>query len=285
MLRMVYGFIHCVIIPLSSSIQTVVNGLSGEVRFDNQGLRSQFALDIVELGADGLATVGQWNSSTATLNWTRDALADDGDISNSLNNKTFTIMIALTAPYGMLKDSALSLTGNDRYEGYCIDLIEELALLLGFNYTFRVQEDKKYGSINNVTGEWDGMIRELHEERADLAITDLTITSEREMGADFTMPFMSLGISILYRKPTKEEPSLLSFMSPFSMAVWLWLGAAYMGVSVCLYVLGRVSPPEWDNPYPCIEEPQVLVTQFSMRNAMWFAIGAILQQGTEIAPK
>jgi hypothetical protein len=30
-------------------------------------------------------------------------------------------------------------------------------------------------------------------QRADLAITDLTITAERESAADFTMPFMNLG--------------------------------------------------------------------------------------------
>jgi ionotropic glutamate receptor len=30
-------------------------------------------------------------------------------------------------------------------------------------------------------------------QKADLAITDLTITSEREEAVDFTHPFMSLG--------------------------------------------------------------------------------------------
>lgn len=30
-------------------------------------------------------------------------------------------------------------------------------------------------------------------QKAHLAITDLTITAERESGADFTMPFMNLG--------------------------------------------------------------------------------------------
>lgn len=34
----------------------------------------------------------------------------------------------------------------------------------------------------------------VYSQRADLAITDLTITAERESGADFTMPFMNLGI-------------------------------------------------------------------------------------------
>lgn len=102
---------------------------------------------------------------------------------------------------------------------------------------------------------------------------------------DFTMPFMNLGISILYRKPTKQPPSLFSFMSPFSTEVWMYLGIGYIGVSICLFILGRISPGEWDNPYPCIEEPEMLETQFCFRNAMWFAIGALMQQGTELAPK
>lgn len=99
------------------------------------------------------------------------------------------------------------------------------------------------------------------------------------------MPFMSLGISILYRKPTKEAPSLFSFMSPFSNQVWLYLGGAYLGVSLSLFILGRLSPTEWDNPYPCIEEPETLENQFSFANSCWFTIGALLQQGSEIAPK
>lgn len=76
----------------------------------------------------------------------------------------------------MLKDSSLELTGNSRFEGFGIDIIHELSLMLGFNYEFRLHTDGKYGSINNVTKEWDGMIREIRDGRADLAITDLTIT-------------------------------------------------------------------------------------------------------------
>lgn len=64
----------------------------------------------------------------------------------------------------MLKDSAQQLTGNDRFEGFGIDLIQELSLMLGFNYTFRLQEDGVYGSINNATKEWTGMVRELLDE-------------------------------------------------------------------------------------------------------------------------
>lgn len=86
------------------------------------------------------------------------------------------------------------------------------------------------------------------------------------------------GISILYQKPTKEPPSTFSFMSPFSTEVWLYVGGAYLSVSFCLFILGRISPTEWDNPYPCIEEPTELENQFTLRNSLWFTIGALLQQ-------
>lgn len=63
----------------------------------------------------------------------------------------------------MLKDSSQTLTGNDRFEGYGIDLIHELSMMLGFNYTFRIQEDSVYGSLDRKTGQWTGMIKELME--------------------------------------------------------------------------------------------------------------------------
>ncbi|XP_055710638.1 glutamate receptor ionotropic, kainate 2-like isoform X2 [Phlebotomus papatasi] len=259
-------------------------GLTRDIKFDHRGHRTDFLLDIVELGSAGLDKVAVWNSSeglaSARTTAPLDALADDG----SLKNRTFIVLTALSPPYGMLKRSPNKLTGNDRFEGFGIDLIHELSLMLGFNYIFHLQEDGVYGSKGE-NNEWNGMIKELLEYRADLAITDLTITADREGAVDFTMPFMNLGISILYRKPTKLAPSLFSFMSPFSTEVWLYLGFGYLGVSVCLFILGRISPGEWDNPYPCVEEPEFLENQFSFRNALWFTIGALLQQGTELAAK
>ncbi|GAB0095910.1 Ionotropic glutamate receptor [Sergentomyia squamirostris] len=261
-----------------------IKGLTRDIKFDHKGHRTDFLLDIVELGSAGLERVATWNS-TEGFQSTRTALsvASTGD-DGALRNRTFIVLTALSPPYGMLRQSSAKLEGNERFEGFGIDLIHELSQMLGFNYTFNLQEDGVYGSIG-ANGKWNGMIRELLEYRADLAITDLTITADREGAVDFTMPFMNLGISILYRKPTKLAPSLFSFMSPFSHEVWICLGFGYMGVAICLFILGRISPGEWDNPYPCVEEPESLENQFSFRNAMWWAIGALLQQGTELAPK
>lgn len=51
--------------------------------------------------------------------------------------------------------------GNARYEGYSVDLIEEISKILGFNYRFEITPDNKYGSFNKVTKKWDGLVKQL----------------------------------------------------------------------------------------------------------------------------
>ncbi|XP_054269962.1 glutamate receptor ionotropic, kainate 2 isoform X2 [Macrosteles quadrilineatus] len=261
-----------------------MRGLTGVIKFDNQGFRSNFVLDIVELTKEGLTKIGTWNS-TEGVNFTRTYGEVYTQIVESLQNKTFIVTTILSSPYCMRKDSSEKLTGNAQFEGYSLDLIHEISKILGFNYTFRLVPDGKYGSLNRETKEWDGMMKELLDQRADLAIADLTITYDREQAVDFTMPFMNLGISILYRKPIKQPPNLFSFLSPLSLDVWIYMATAYLGVSVLLFILARFTPYEWQNPHPCNPNPDHLENHFSLPNCLWFAIGSLMQQSCDFLPK
>ena len=60
--------------------------------------------------------------------------------------------------------------------------------------------------------------------------------------------------------------------------------AAYIVVSLVLFILARLSPYEWDNPYPCNVDPDELENQFSLANSFWFTMGSIMQQGADVAP-
>ncbi|XP_028173815.1 glutamate receptor ionotropic, kainate 2 isoform X5 [Ostrinia furnacalis] len=261
-----------------------MKGLTGVIKFDHQGFRSDFTLDIIELTRDGLQKAGTWNSSEG-VNYTRSYGENQKQIVEILQNKTLIVTTILSAPYCMRKEASEKLTGNAQFEGYAIDLIHEISKILGFNYTFKLAPDGRYGSYNRETKEWDGMIRELLEQRADVAIADLTITYDREQVVDFTMPFMNLGISVLYRKPIKQPPNLFSFLSPLSLDVWIYMATAYLGVSVLLFILARFSPYEWDTPRNCLDEPPMLENQFTLLNSLWFTIGSLMQQGSDIAPK
>ncbi|NXP03001.1 GRIK3 protein, partial [Thinocorus orbignyianus] len=140
------------------------------------------------------------------------------------------------------RKSDTALFGNDRFEGYCIDLLKELAIILGFTYEIRLVEDGKYGAQDE-KGQWNGMIKELIDHKADLAVAPLTITHVREKAIDFSKPFMTLGVSILYRKPNGTNPSVFSFLNPLSPDIWMYILLAYLGVSCVLFVIASRYKP------------------------------------------
>ena len=61
----------------------------------------------------------------------------------------------------MLKKNEEGLEGNDRFEGFCVELLKEIADEVRFQYSFYIVPDKKYGSRE--TDGWNGMVRELIE--------------------------------------------------------------------------------------------------------------------------
>ncbi|XP_076379459.1 glutamate receptor ionotropic, kainate 2 isoform X9 [Megalopta genalis] len=127
-------------------------------------------------------------------------------------------------------------------------------------------------------------------KKADLAVGSMTINYARESVIDFTKPFMNLGISILFKEmkfqvPTSHPARLFSFMNPLAIEIWLYVLAAYVLVSVTMFVVARFSPYEWNNPHPCHVGSEVVENQFSLANSFWFTIGTLMQQGSDLNPK
>ena len=94
---------------------------------------------------------------------------------------------------GVPEEALERLSFEEKYEGYVIDFMRELVKVCKFKYKFHLSFDGGYGSKNAETGQWNGMIRELLDHTADVAIVDLSMTSVRQEAVDFTMPFMNTG--------------------------------------------------------------------------------------------
>lgn len=52
-------------------------------------------------------------------------------------------------------------TGNGRFYGFCVDVLDAVAKEVGFDYLLDLVPDRKYGAQDPETGEWNGMVREL----------------------------------------------------------------------------------------------------------------------------
>ncbi|XP_053166731.1 glutamate receptor ionotropic, kainate 1 isoform X4 [Hemicordylus capensis] len=260
------------------------DGLTGRITFNKtDGLRKDFDLDIISLKEEGTEKIGVWNSNSG-LNMTDSNKDRSTNITDSLANRTLIVTTILEDPYVMYKKSDKPLYGNDRFEGYCLDLLKELSNILGFIYEVKLVSDGKYGAQND-KGEWNGMVKELIDHKADLAVAPLTITYVREKVIDFSKPFMTLGISILYRKPNGTNPGVFSFLNPLSPDIWMYVLLACLGVSCVLFVIARFTPYEWYNPHPCNPDSDVVENNFTLLNSFWFGVGALMQQGSELMPK
>ncbi|XP_036077639.1 glutamate receptor ionotropic, kainate 4 isoform X3 [Rousettus aegyptiacus] len=261
--------------------------------------------------------IGQWHVADGL---SMDSRLYASNISDSLFNTTLVVTTILENPYLMLKGNHQEMEGNDRYEGFCVDMLKELAEILRFNYKIHLVGDGVYG-VPEANGTWTGMVGELisrsscslttlqhsilltaiiflskqrpvkpssttSSQKADLAVAGLTITAEREKVIDFSKPFMTLGISILYRVHMGRKPGYFSFLDPFSPGVWLFMLLAYLAVSCILFLVARLTPYEWYSPHPCAQgRCNLLVNQYSLGNSLWFPVGGFMQQGSTIAPR
>ena len=63
-----------------------------------------------------------------------------------------------------MKKKDANLTGNDRYEGFCIDLLQTIAEALDFHYELHLVPDGKFGAQDIATKEWNGLVRELMDK-------------------------------------------------------------------------------------------------------------------------
>ncbi|KAM9456462.1 glutamate receptor ionotropic, kainate 1 isoform 4-T4 [Clarias gariepinus] len=259
------------------------DGLTGRIVLNKtDGLRKDYDLDLISLMEEGTRKIGVWKSYTGlNLVEKRD---NSNNITDSLANRTLIVTTILENPYVMYKKSDKVLYGNDRFEGYCLDLLKELANILGFSYEVKLVSDGKYGAQND-KGQWNGMVRELIDHIADLAVAPLTITYVREKVIDFSKPFMTLGISILYRKPNGTNPGVFSFLNPLTPDIWMYVLLACLGVSCVLFIIARFTPYEWYNPHPCNPSSDVMENNFTLSNSLWFGVAALMRQGSDQMPK
>lgn len=126
-----------------------IDGLTGEVRFDDDGRRVNYTLQVVEMSVNStLQQVALWRDdagflplhgrhgagvggAAATGGNSRAMFANgNGDYTR---NHTYIVTSVLEEPYLMLRtqSSMEHLVGNERFEGYCKDLAELLATRLG----------------------------------------------------------------------------------------------------------------------------------------------------------
>lgn len=110
-----------------------LEGLTGEIRFNDDGRRTNYTLHVVEMTVNSaMIKVAEWTEGSGFT-----PIAPKYVRLNPRNeferNKTYIVTTAIEEPYVMLKkpEPGETLEGNDRFEGYCKDLADLISKELG----------------------------------------------------------------------------------------------------------------------------------------------------------
>ncbi|KAL1116158.1 hypothetical protein AAG570_005653 [Ranatra chinensis] len=249
-------------------------GMNGE-SFSEFSMRLE-KVSVINSQTVSAETIGSWKAGLDTKIVVKDA-------KGMANMSAVTIYKVVTLEQKPFVIAYKDEHGVTKFKGYCIDLIEDIRKLVGFEYEIYLAPDGAFGNMDE-NGQWNGVIKELIEKRADIALGSLSVMAERENVVDFTVPYYDLvGITILMKKQ-KTPTSLFKFLTVLEDDVWLCILAAYFFTSFLMWVFDRWSPYSYQNnreKYKDDEEKR----EFTFKECLWFCMTSLTPQGGGEAPK
>ncbi|XP_074679207.1 glutamate receptor ionotropic, delta-2 isoform X2 [Strix aluco] len=108
--------------------------------------------------------------------------------------------------------------------------------------------------------------------RADIGISALTITPDRENVVDFTTRYMDYSVGVLLRKAEKTV-DMFACLAPFDLSLWACIAGTVLLVGLLVYLLNWLNPPRLQ---------MGSMTSTTLYNSMWFVYGSFVQQGGEV---
>ncbi|XP_076446669.1 uncharacterized protein LOC143283995 [Babylonia areolata] len=164
------------------------------------------------------------------------------------------------------------------FEGFCVDILNELATALKFQYEFVEPLDGEWGAPkDDGSGNWTGIVRQVLDKEVDFGIGPFTITSIREDVIDFTKPFMEDGVGILTKRPNSEAHNMFKMFTPLTPQVWAAVAGSVLLVSAALCAMERVSPFSARN----LDGDRRL----GMLGSVWLIYGSYMEQGGDPHPR
>ncbi|XP_045784619.1 glutamate receptor 1-like [Maniola jurtina] len=276
--------------------RTEMEGITGHIRFTEEGHRRNFTLQVMEMTVTGeIVKVGTWYDNKGYIP-VEEKLPGLRELGLYDRNKTYIVSTIVEYPY--VNKEKISDNPDEpitNLTGFCVDLTRLVLEKMEITYELRLVKDEKYGNENpkEISG-WDGLIGELLRQEVDLVVAPLTVNRERQEVIDFSKPYLSFDT-----KPKRSTPSniytIFSFLIPLSKEIWFCIIGSLVGVSLCLFLVSKFSPREWrvtsyTEPHTT-ENNEIattrttVVNEFNLWNSIWFSLGSFLQQGSEIAPR
>lgn len=122
------------------------------------------------------------------------------------------------------------------------EIFESIAESLNFSFAITSSRDGNWGSYEAATDTWNGAVKDIKEDVADLAASSVTINKIRSTAVDFSIPIVSSTNCFLVS--ATPSYSLDIFSRPFHGDTWLFLYSTIVTMACFLALVARVGREE-----------------------------------------
>ncbi|XP_046828254.1 probable glutamate receptor [Vespa crabro] len=115
-------------------------------------------------------------------------------------------------------------------------ILKELCATLNFSFNI-VSEVEEHGRWNPKEKTWSGAIAELYTGRADISLSEFSMTNDRLNAVDFTNPVLISKDCLFFREPEIFAIKWSSYFLAFAYSVWIAMFGVLIAASILLIFL------------------------------------------------
>ncbi|KAK9222839.1 hypothetical protein WN944_011279 [Citrus x changshan-huyou] len=237
-------------------------GLSGDFQFVNGKLTSSREFEIVNVIGKTIKRVGFWNPTTGiTKEMNSSVFINKMDtISSTSPNDKLEVIIwpggSAAIPAGVGKINKLrigvpvnglkefvnvvwdpqSINSTLTVEGFCIDVFKAAIDTLTFEVPYEFIPFVDAGG-RVAAGSYSDLIDQVYFQKFHAAVGDTTITANRSVYVDFTLPYTDMGIGMIV--PIDQNNNMWIFLKPLKPNLWLTIAALFVLTGFVVWIIER----------------------------------------------
>lgn len=149
----------------------------------------------------------------------------------------FKIGVTELAPWFILKSSSnQNGSHSHQWEGFCYELLNQLARKMYFDYEIIQPEIGTIGKFSN--NNWDGVIGDLIEFKTDFTMSPVRVTADLFEDIDFVTPFfITTGLLIVTKKT--NDNSLFRILGVLNTDVWLSILGVMLLTALFIWIMEK----------------------------------------------
>ena len=151
------------------------------------------------------------------------------------------------------------------YWGFEIEILQSIAQVLNFTYTFYNPTEIIWGHISE-DGKWEGVVNLTAKNTVDFVICAILQEHARMQVIEALTPFDSDYMALCAPLP-QLLPKIMALLYPFSTLVWVLIGISLAIVTTTMYITSNIESP-------LIQ--QSLHEWTSIQAAAWYAYGTLM---------